>query len=128
MASAWVRAASRLDGFETRSALRTWLAGFVVNVHREIVRSGGRTVPLDEGLEDVNDTEDTVLSRVDLDRALARLPDGFRRVLVLHDVEGFTHEEIGEMLDVVPGTSKSQLSRARRRVRALLTEQNDGSL
>ena len=59
---------------------------------------------------------------LDLERALAQLPGGFREVLVLHDVEGFTHEEIGELLEIVPGASKSQLSRARKKVRTLLAE------
>ena len=58
--------------------------------------------------------------RIDLERALALLPAGYRAVLVLHDVEGFTHEEIAGMLGVVPGTSKSQLSCARRAMRQLL--------
>ena len=58
--------------------------------------------------------------RIDLERALAHLPAGYRAVLVLHDVEGYTHEEIAAMLGVVPGTSKSQLSCARRAMRNLL--------
>ena len=58
---------------------------------------------------------------LDLDAAIAALPPRFRQVLVLHDVEGFTHEEIAEMLGLVPGTSKSQLARARQRVRELLS-------
>ena len=51
---------------------------------------------------------------------MALLPDGYRAVLVLHDVEGFTHEEIAEALGIVPGTSKSQLARARAAVRRSL--------
>jgi RNA polymerase sigma-70 factor (ECF subfamily) len=50
--------------------------------------------------------------RIDVERAVARLPEGFRAVLVLHDVEGFTHSEIGRLLGTEPGTSKSQLARA----------------
>ena len=58
--------------------------------------------------------------RVDLERALALLPDGYRTVLVLHDVEGFRHEETAAQLGIATGTSKSQLFHARRHVRALL--------
>ena len=51
---------------------------------------------------------------------MERLPDGMRQVLVLHDVEGFTHEEIGEMLGIASGTSKSQLFKARAKMRTML--------
>ena len=61
------------------------------------------------------------VDRIDLEAAIAALPPGFRQVLVLHDIEGFTHEEIAEALGLVPGTSKSQLARARRRVREMLS-------
>ncbi|HXO41405.1 MAG TPA: sigma-70 region 4 domain-containing protein, partial [Thermoanaerobaculia bacterium] len=56
--------------------------------------------------------------RIDLERAIRELPDGYREVFILHDVEGLTHEEIGGQLGIDAGTSKSQLSRARRALRA----------
>ena len=62
-------------------------------------------------------------ARLDLERAVAALPGGFRAVLILHDVEGYTHTEIAEILGIAEGTSKSQLSRARARVRALLGDE-----
>jgi RNA polymerase sigma-70 factor, ECF subfamily len=52
--------------------------------------------------------------------ALAALPDGFRIVVVMHDIEGRTHEEIGQALEIAVGTSKARLSRARARLRTLL--------
>ena len=55
-----------------------------------------------------------------LERALDQLPEGMRRVLILHDVEGYTHEEIGDVLGVTSGTSKSQLFKARAKMRDLL--------
>ena len=58
--------------------------------------------------------------RIDLERALELLPAGFRTVLVLHDVEGFTHQEIGDRLGITDGTSKSQLHCARKAMRRLL--------
>ena len=63
--------------------------------------------------------EQTTL-RLTLEQALQELPDGMRQVLVLHDVEGYTHEEIGSFLGVTAGTSKSQLFKARARMRKLL--------
>jgi RNA polymerase sigma-70 factor (ECF subfamily) len=57
---------------------------------------------------------------MDLEAAIAALPDGARMVLVLHDIEGFRHDEIAELIGVAPGTSKAQLFRARRLLRARL--------
>lgn len=61
-----------------------------------------------------------VAERLDVERALTCLPEGYREVLILHDVEGFTHPEISERLDIAVGTSKSQLFHARRALRRLL--------
>ncbi|MGH9420730.1 MAG: RNA polymerase sigma factor, partial [Thermoanaerobaculia bacterium] len=65
--------------------------------------------------------------RMDIEKAIAALAPGYRMILVLHDVEGFTHEEIALQLGIAPGTSKAQLFKARRVMRALLTgrEKND---
>ena len=62
---------------------------------------------------------DSLLQRR-LEEALDGLPEGMRRVLILHDVEGYTHEEIGDVLGVTAGTSKSQLFKARAKMRAML--------
>ncbi len=62
----------------------------------------------------------TPVGGIDLDRAIAQLPERARAVFVLHDVEGYRHEEIGEMLGVTAGTSKSQLHRARKLLREAL--------
>jgi len=127
---AWIRAVERLDSFEWRSALRSWLCGFVVHRWREIRRARGREAgvadpaaggsPYEPSASDarLNATAD----RVDLERAVRRLADGYREVLVLHDIHGFNHEEIGALLGIEAGTSKSQLSRARHRLRQSLNE------
>ena len=60
------------------------------------------------------------ISRVDLERAVARLPEGCRLAFVLHDVEGFAHHEVAELLRISEGTSKSQVHKARMKLRALL--------
>jgi RNA polymerase sigma factor (sigma-70 family) len=117
---AWVMGARRFASFEHRSSLRTWLAGFVVNGARRSWRADARAGELDREPA----TEDTDLvhaaERVDLERAIAKLPPRARHVLVLHDVEGWTHEDIARQLGIEEGTSKSQLSRARSLVRRQL--------
>ena len=62
----------------------------------------------------------TAVSRIDLERAIAQLPDGCRTAFVLHDVEGLEHREVAEVLGIAEGTSKSQVHKARMRLRAML--------
>lgn len=125
---AWIRAVERLARFRRESPLRTWLCGFVIRIVHE--RQSDRTWQSEVLDPDIHAAEDVnltgVLDRVDLERALATLPPGFRHVLVLHDVEGLTHDEIGALLSVVPGTSKSQLARARAALRRSLAEPREG--
>ena len=119
---AWLRAIAGLDRFAWRSTLRTWIRGIAINCWREGWREDRRApLRLVEGDEPAPDLPDvSPLDVIALERAVAALPDGYRAVLVLHDVEGFTHEEIAEALGIVPGTSKSQLARARAAVRRSL--------
>jgi len=118
----WVRACRGLARFAWRSGLRTWLSGIAVHVAREEQRAADRAPQApDVDLERASGAaEHPPVGRRDLERALAELPPGYRQVLVLRDVEGYTHREIGEMLGIDPGTSKSQLHHARRAMRALL--------
>ncbi|HUQ83939.1 MAG TPA: sigma-70 family RNA polymerase sigma factor [Gemmatimonadaceae bacterium] len=125
---AWIRALDAAHRFERRSAFRTWIMGILINRVREHSRAqrreeqldGDATEAMDALASDAEPLDGAQFDRLDLEAAIAALPPRFRQVLVLHDVEGFTHEEIAEMLGLVPGTSKSQLSRARRRMRELL--------
>jgi RNA polymerase sigma-70 factor (ECF subfamily) len=120
----WVRAIQRLDAFRWESSLRTWLTGIAVNCSRECLRRRGRDwTESAEGL-DLAEPEriHREISPIDLERAIDGLPHRSREVLILHDVAGYTHAEIGELLGIESGTSKSQLSRARRAVRAGLGE------
>jgi RNA polymerase sigma-70 factor (ECF subfamily) len=119
---AWLRAVPRLTSFEWRSQLRTWLSGFVHGVWRERQRDESRLTELADAIPADVPPWDHIPSRVDLERALALLPPGFREVLVLHDIEGYTHEDIATLLGVQPGTSKSQLSRARAAMRRALSD------
>jgi RNA polymerase sigma-70 factor (ECF subfamily) len=118
---AWIRAASRLGDFRFDSKLRTWLCGFVVNRCRELLRARGAAPaspsrPPPEPLARTGDA----LGALDMERALASLPDGYRTVLVLHDVMGYTHREVAARLEIEEGTSKSQLFLARRALRRRL--------
>ncbi|MBC7894253.1 MAG: RNA polymerase sigma factor [Cytophagaceae bacterium] len=121
---AWLRALRGLGGFAWKSALRTWLLGVVLNCCRERWAARGESLEVvPELLPAPADHPDL---RVDLERAIAALPTGYRAVVVLHDVEGYTHEEIAAQLGVAPGTSKSQLARARRHLRARLAPTAEG--
>lgn len=114
----WVRAVRGLPGFRRDSSLRTWLTGIALRCCHEARRAappGG-----EEPASPVAGVVPTSDSRLDLERAVGELAPGRREVLLLHDVEGFTHAEIATLLDIDEGTSKSQLSRARRQVRERL--------
>jgi RNA polymerase sigma-70 factor, ECF subfamily len=114
----WLRACKTLSGFEWRSSLRTWLTGILINRAREMNRERGRRNE-EELLEECLKTIVRTGERIDLERAIARLPAGYRHVFVLHDVEGYTHEEISARLEISVGTSKSQLYHARRALRGM---------
>lgn len=120
----WLRACKTLSGFEWRSSLRTWLTGILINRVREMSRERGRRgeeeLPEDypQGAEAARPGE-----RVDIEHAIAHLPAGYRHVLVLHDVEGYTHEEISARLEISVGTSKSQLHHARRALRGIFRDE-----
>lgn len=121
----FLRAFDRLADFRGESALSTWLHAITVSVTlntiRRMRRHRSRETPLDEALDRCDDgapAEPDLRSR--LHRAITALPELYRTVFVLHDVEGYTHEEIGTMLNLATGTSKARLSRARARLRAAL--------
>jgi RNA polymerase sigma-70 factor (ECF subfamily) len=119
----WLRAIEKLSGFRWESSLRSWLTGIAVNFSREFIRQRSRVNQAEPAELEAVPAPPKIsrdVSGIDLERAIAQLPDGYREVLVLHDVEGYTHIEIGRFLGIEEGTSKSQLSRARRAIRALL--------
>lgn len=123
----FVRAFEKLREFRGDSALRTWLhaiaTSVVLNGLKKVRRIRARELQADE-LPDVavsrREAEPDLKLR--LARAIDALPPGYRMVFVMHDVEGYTHEEIGTALGIQPGTSKAQLFRARERLRADLVE------
>ena len=120
----FVRAWERLGTYRGEAAFGTWLHRLAVNTilnWRRSEASGRRH------LEDRADVEAVPGARqgaggeeLDLEKAIAKLPPGAREVFVLHDVQGFRHEEIAAMTGVTTGTSKAQLHRARMLLRAQL--------
>lgn len=123
----FIRAFNRLAEFRGDAALSTWLGAIAISVTlnglRKVRRTREREVPLDDVIAPgrlAPEAEPDL--KVRLTRAIDDLPDGYRTVFVMHDVEGYTHEEIGASLGVHPGTSKAQLFRARARLRVALAD------
>ena len=115
----WIRAVRALPEFRWESSLRTWLTSIAINCCREILR---RRRPEEGFVHEAPADEMRVPppAVTDLESLVRALPPGYRQVLLLHDLEGCTHEEIAARLAISPGTSKSQLSRARRLLRSWL--------
>ncbi len=121
----------KLPSFKGESSLGTWLYRLGMNLCLDRVRSKqGKmervTVALDDErgeavLPMVRRTRDSgVVERLDLEKAIEQLPASYRAAFLLHDVEGFEHHEVGEMLGIAEGTSKSLVHKARLRIRAFL--------
>jgi RNA polymerase sigma-70 factor (ECF subfamily) len=123
----------KLDTFRGESALGTWLYRLATNLcldhlRSRAARSSQMTDPMDDepGLFDraTSALAEQTVTRMDLERALARLPEGSRAAFVLHDVEGLEHREVAEVLGIAEGTSKSQVHKARLRLRHLLGQRS----
>lgn len=117
----WLRAARALPAFRFESRLHSWLTGIALNVCRELDRaaraSPAAAAPSLAVAEPAAPPRAGRIDRMDLELAIASLPAGYREVLLLHDLEGYTHREIGALLSIDEGTSKSQLARARAALR-----------
>jgi RNA polymerase sigma-70 factor (ECF subfamily) len=120
----------KLDTFRGDSALGTWLYRLATNLCLDYLRSRAtRSSQVTDSLDDepwIADAgsrrlADQTVSKMDLERALAMLPEGSRAAFVLHDIEGLEHQEVAEVLGIAEGTSKSQVHKARMRLRALLS-------
>lgn len=119
----------KLETFRGEAALGTWLYRLAMNQLLDYVRSrAARSGQLTDGLEDASvladgmghRLADRAIDRIDIERAIAELPEGCRAAFVLHDVEGLEHKEIAQVLGIAEGTSKSQVHKARLRLRGLL--------
>ncbi len=131
---AFIQLFRKIGSFRGDSAFTTWLHRLTVNqclmhfrkksVKVERTTEEGET-PVQIVLGTGNPNSMPVLDRIALDNALSQLPPGYRTVFVLHDIEGHEHEEIARMLGVAVGTSKSQLHKARMKLRKLLQTQSE---
>jgi RNA polymerase sigma-70 factor (ECF subfamily) len=119
----------KLDSFRGDAALGTWLYRLATNLILDHLRSrAARAGQVTEGMDDMSAFADasahrlgaSAIDRIDLERAVAQLPEGCRAAFVLHDVQGLEHREIADVLGIAEGTSKSQVHKARLRLRGLL--------
>ena len=129
---AFIQLFRKIGSFRGESAFTTWLHRLTVNqvlmhfrkkgVRLEQTTDDGETpVQIVQGTQNPNSMP--VVDRIALDRAIGQLPPGYRTVFLLHDVEGHEHEEIARLLGCSVGTSKSQLHKARMKLRGLLRQQ-----
>ena len=119
----------KLESFRGDATLGTWLYRLATNLCLDHLRSRAtRSRQVTDPFEDEGALPDRgarravegALTRMDLERALAQLPEGCRTAFVLHDVEGLEHREVADALGIAEGTSKSQVHKARLRLRAIL--------
>jgi RNA polymerase sigma-70 factor (ECF subfamily) len=126
----FLQAHRKLSGFRGDSALGTWLYRLTMNHCLDHLR--GRQARMNRATESLDDEGSdepmapapavpAPVSRLDLERAIEMLPDGARAAFLLHDVEGFEHREIAQILGISEGTSKSQVHKARMKLRAFLS-------
>jgi RNA polymerase sigma-70 factor (ECF subfamily) len=120
-----------LGSFRGESAFTTWLHRLTVNhvlmhFRKRKVRAARPTedgeLQVQASADSHEDKRMNIVDRILLSEVIAKLPNGYREALVLHDIEGFEHKEIAEMKGRTEGTSKSQLHKARRMLRALITQ------
>ena len=119
----FLRAYQALDRFDPRQTFGAWLNRIVANAALDLARR--KKVRIADELSDsmaapFRDPAESDELKRRLTEALAKLPERARSVIVLHDVEGFTHAEIGELLGIPGGTARSDLHHARQKLRALL--------
>ena len=117
----------KLPEFRGDSTVGTWLYRLAMNrcldyLKSRHTRANSATTTLDEEvMHGPVRISDGGFTRLDLERAITRLPEGARAAFLLHDVEGFQHHEIAAILGITEGTSKSQVHKARLKLRGLLT-------
>jgi RNA polymerase sigma-70 factor (ECF subfamily) len=126
----FLQAFRKLGSYKGESSLGTWLYRMAVNLCLDHLRSRqGRQNQVTDSLDE-EDAEpvrspgrpaEATVSRIDLERAIEELPPSYRAAFVLHDVEGYQHDEVAQLLGIAEGSSKSLLHKARMRLRVLLS-------
>lgn len=120
---AWIRALRFLPTYEGRAPFSAWIRKIAARVSLQMDRTDQRRRRREavfSGRDDQVVLPSEPRGSLGLEASLHTLPDGMRQILLLHDVEGFTHDEIGEILEIAPGTSKSQLFKARAKLREIV--------
>jgi len=126
----FLQAHRKLAGFRGESTLGTWLYRLTMNHCLDHLR--GRQAKMSRATDSLDDEDaaepaarapvvPSAISRMDLERAIDTLPEGCKAAFLLHDVEGFEHREIAEILGISDGTSKSQVHKARMKLRVILS-------
>jgi RNA polymerase sigma-70 factor (ECF subfamily) len=143
----FVKAWSAISGYAGHGNLGGWLGRVAVNLWRDRFRASARRGKLADDMishqfaheesmaaasltgvwRSGRDGVIDLLTGLDLERCIARLPEGGRLVFVFHDVEGYTHQEIADLLNLAVGTVKAQLHRARRLLRKMLDEEREAA-
>ena len=125
----FIRVFRKIDSFRGDAAFSSWLYRMAMNTcinhfHREKRRREKVLTQLsdneDENARFFRDKQEQFTLKPHLEKAIRELPEGYRAIFVLFDIEGYSHQEIGEMLGITEGTSKSQLHKARRELRKML--------
>lgn len=123
---------NKIGSFRGESAFTTWLHRLTVNQvlmyfrrrksrPEQITEEGETPAQIVQGTE--NPMKMPIIDRIALENAISQLPPGYRTVFILHDVEGHEHEEVGRIMGISEGTSKSQLHKARLKLRSLIRQQ-----
>lgn len=120
----WVTAIEKINSFQYRSSFKTWITGILINKTREQNRKLKSNIHLEVNHDKISESGANLNLVLDLKKAILSLPDGYRIAITLHDIQGFKHAEIAELLNIKIGTSKSQLSHARKALRNLLKSYN----
>lgn len=121
----FIKAWEKLNTFQFESKFSTWLHSIAANMFLMHLRKEKRQTAKEEKFETENsgiNVNQQIESRIDLEKSISKVPDQARAVLVLHDIEGYKHNEISKMMNIEIGTSKAHLHRARKILREELSK------
>lgn len=120
----WITAIRKLKNFTWKSTLKTWLTGILINLNRDELKKEASKKKVADTLAAKTRVSTASISEYDVEKALSNIPLGYRKVIILYDIEGYQHKEIAAILNINEGTSKSQLFQARKALRQQLTSQD----
>jgi RNA polymerase sigma-70 factor, ECF subfamily len=129
MVSAFMKIFTNLDRFENRGNFEAWIRRIAVNESISYIRANSKVRFIEDSISEMTATEtsDSALLTADIQALVDKLPEGCKMVFMMYAVEGYKHHEIAAMLNISEGTSKSQLSYARKILQSLLQNINNQS-